>query len=170
MQRYALHPTDAYAEDRREGIHKAIQYVYARKVEYAMVVDQEGVEIWRGKGTVRQVCTPEQLVNSIVVHNHPSGNAEMSWADLTSTIANNEYALLAVGKDEVSILERPSNGYWRRGNIPSEAMLNHAFKYGGVGPCARLLGATYRVLPLRAYLNKVSFVGTQGGIRDIRKA
>lgn len=157
MHTYSVSRSKPYAEQRLHAFRNAVRFVMDKPIEWAIVIDAEGTELFRGKGTKTRVATPE-YAGATLIHNHPSGNPTLSLADIECAVGHNLAEIVAVGRAELTILQRPDTHWWPKLERERSQALASRYKRFGDAHAAGFLGARYIRLPRTAFLNGVRFV------------
>lgn len=165
-----------YADDKEAGIRGAARHVRGRPIEHIVVLDAQGVEVWRGSGTKHSVaCPPETRGGATIVHNHP-GDSCFSYGDVANAMDTDEAECLAVGVTYTYRLRRPPQG-WRPIPLGAKQALRQVRDgYGRKTPMthrdmqalARMWpGLGYERLPTDAWLNGATFVAGAQGVQAL---
>lgn len=155
-------------QEREQGIREAGAYVRGARVELAVLLDADGVEVWRGRGGRRSVGLPlVSCPGGTLLHTHPDAHREdspLSYADVTALLATDWQEMIAVHANWTHRLQLP---FPRRPTIAAEMALE-AMSAVGATPAqlhvlARMLGGAYARVPTEAWLAGAGWVAPAAG-------
>lgn len=150
------------------GIREAVRAVRDQKIEHIYLLDSDGIELWSGTGTRREVVSERVARTHATVHNHPSGDPEMSYADLEFACVRNIPVSVTVGKTGIAFLSQPKNG-WPKMDAERAHIAFMQYQHRGMGPAAVVLGARYMVISLEAFMSRTRFVVGRHSTQDLRR-
>lgn len=96
----------------RAAIAEAVEELANEKIEHIIILDLDGLELWRGKGTRKRVAHPDLGPNLVTIHNHPNGGW-LSAQDVVTAFNCDEALMVVTTRDYVYMLERPFRGWTR---------------------------------------------------------
>lgn len=88
-------------------LERAIRRVRGKRTEHVVVLDEEGVELWSGRGSRVEVGTPANVgANGTVIHNHPNGTS-FSVQDILTALEVGVRTVVVVGSRHAYMLTLP---------------------------------------------------------------